>query len=65
MIITHRHLRAFKYCNNGARKFFKQHNLNWSNFVTQGLPDTEFIDTGDDMAIKLVEFAKRCEDGRG
>ncbi|QFS86632.1 MULTISPECIES: hypothetical protein [unclassified Marinobacter] len=58
MIVTHRDLRALKYCNNGSREFFRRHGLDWSEFVKVGLPEEEFLSTGDAMAIRLVEFAR-------
>ena len=65
MIITLSHLKSipiargrYGYCNTGARKFFKRHNLDWSEFRSSGLPEEAFLGTGDSMAIKLVEFAR-------
>lgn len=65
MIITHRHLRKFKYCNNGAREFFNRHGLDWTDFIKHGLDESAFIRTGDAMALKLVDFARELEYGRG
>ncbi|WP_394131897.1 hypothetical protein [Marinobacter nauticus] len=58
MIVTHRDLRALRYCNNGAREFFLRHNLDWSEFIKNGLPEEAFLATGDSMAVRLVEFAR-------
>lgn len=58
MIVTHRDLRALRYCNNGTREFFRRHNLDWSEFVKNGLPEEQFTATNDAMAIRLVEFAR-------
>lgn len=64
MIVRHSDLRALGYCNNGARDFFKKHNLDWTEFVKNGLPEEQFIETGDAMAIRLVEFTKERVNGR-
>lgn len=61
MIITHCHLRLMKYCNKGAREFFERHGMDWSLFVSEGLPEETFLTTGDEMAIRLVEFAHEYE----
>jgi hypothetical protein len=58
MIITHNDVRGMRYCNNGARKFFQRHNLDWSDFVKNGITEEQLINTGDAMAVRLVEFAK-------
>lgn len=64
MIITHRDLQAIRYCNNGAREFFQRHDLDWSQFVTEGLPEEVFLNTGDHMAIRLVELTRERRNGR-
>lgn len=58
MRVTHQDLRALRYCNNGTREFFRRHGLDWSEFVKSGLPEEAFLNTGDAMAIRLVEFAR-------
>lgn len=62
MIVTHQHLRALRYCNNGTRAFFERHGLDWSTFVKVGLPEEDFLKTGDAMASRLVEFAREQGD---
>jgi len=64
MIVTHEDLRAMTYCNNGARKFFERNNLDWSEFIVNGLHESQFINTGDAMAVQLVEFARERVDGK-
>jgi len=48
-----------RYCNRGTRDFFSRHNLDWSEFVRNGLPEEVILATGDAMAIAVVEFARR------
>ena len=64
MIVTHRDLQAMRYCNKGAREFFRRHGLDWTRFIAEGLPAEDFVKTGDHMAIQLVEFAKERQHGR-
>lgn len=59
MIITTKDLQPVKYCARGARRWFEQHGLDWSKFVFEGLPEEVFIATGDPMAIKAIEEARR------
>lgn len=63
MIVEHKDLRAFKYCNKGAREFFDRHGLDWSEFVRNGLDSEKFVQTGDHMALKLVEFTRSRRNG--
>lgn len=65
MIVTHQDLQRLRYCNKGTRAFFQRHGLDWSEFVKNGLPESEFLRTGDAMAIRLVEFARENRNGRG
>lgn len=57
MIVTMRHIRAAKMCSRGACAFFKRHNLDWSSFLKNGIPEEELIATGDAMALQVVEVA--------
>lgn len=57
MIVTVKHLRKAKYCIPGTKMFFDRHGLNWRKFCREGLPEEEFIETGDKMALNLVEIA--------
>lgn len=64
MIVTHRDLQALRYCNRGSREFFKRHDLDWSVFVIEGLPEEAFLATGDHMAIRLVEYTRERRNGK-
>lgn len=61
VIVTLRDMRACKICSPGAREFCKRHNINWTKFITEGIPEEVLIATGDAMAMKMVEAAR----GRG
>lgn len=60
MMVLHRHLREIGYCNRGSRAFFQRHGLDWRAFLRAGLPEESFIATGDAMALKLVEHARKA-----
>jgi hypothetical protein len=57
MIITMKHIRAAHFCSRGGRTWFKQHGLDWSRFLREGLDEAEFRKTGDALALKLIEVA--------
>ena len=58
VIVTVRDMRACKICSRGARKFCKRHNINWTNFITNGIPEEVLIATGNAMAMQMVEAAR-------
>lgn len=56
-LVTVKDARSIKYCKDGTRKFFEKHNLDWNKFVKVGISAKQVIETGDAMAIELVEAA--------
>lgn len=58
VIVTMRDIRACKMCSGGTRTFFTRHNMDWSRFLKEGLPEEDFIATGDAMALQVVEAAR-------
>lgn len=59
LIVTHADMRALDYCNRGAREWFARHRLDWSRFITEGLPATDLLATGDHLAQAVVEVASQ------
>ncbi|MBO8388090.1 hypothetical protein ID020_00005, partial [Pseudomonas aeruginosa] len=47
------------YCHGRAREFFKRHGLDWMAFLQDGIDADLLIATGDALALKLVEHARR------
>ncbi|MFK1176674.1 hypothetical protein ACIUZU_00345 [Pseudomonas aeruginosa] len=72
MIVTAQHLHTVPtwttrqgYCHGRAREFFKRHGLDWMAFLQDGIDSDLLIATGDALALKLVEHARReVADGR-
>lgn len=58
VIVTMKDIRACKMCSGGTRDFFRRHNMDWSKFLAEGLPEEQFIATGDAMAMQVVEQAR-------
>ena len=68
MIVTLEHLRSIPgygpkpgFCAGKSREFFARHGLDWSVFRREGLDAQLFLDTGDALAIALVDWARQCE----
>lgn len=58
VIVTMKDIRACRMCSGGTRDFFKRHGMDWNLFLKEGLPEEEFIRTGDAMAMQVVEAAR-------
>jgi len=60
-----RHVRAARYCARGMRQWFEFHGLDVADFLKNGIPVEKFEATGDAMALRVAEIArKEAEDGR-
>lgn len=57
MIIKIEHVRKARMCMAGTRKFFKRHGLDFHDFIKNGIESSVLIQTGDAMAIRVVEVA--------
>jgi len=58
VIIYMSDIRAARMCSRGTRDFFKRHGMDWNKFLKEGLPVEQFINTGDPMAMQVVEVAR-------
>lgn len=58
VVVKMAHVRRALMCSRGARAFFKRHNLDWDAFLKDGLPARKLADTGDAMALQVVEVAR-------
>lgn len=58
VIVKMKHIRQAKVCSSGARGFFERHGLDWNKFLTEGLPEEVFVETGDANALRVVEAAR-------
>lgn len=46
------------YCSRGIRSFFEKYNLDYSDFVKNGIDAEKLIATNDSMALAAVEVAR-------
>lgn len=66
MIVTIQHLHSVPtwttrqgYCHGQARAFFEARGWDWLAFVREGIDAQRLLDTGDALAIRLVEHARQ------
>ena len=52
------HVRQAKMCSSGAREFCLRHNLDWSDFLENGIDEKTLVETGDEMAMQVIRIAK-------
>jgi hypothetical protein len=57
--VTIDHVRAAGLCVPGTRTWFARQGLNFRAFLTQGLPASVLLATGDAMARRVVEVARQ------
>lgn len=52
------HIREAKMCAKGTRQFFVDRGWDFQNFLKNGIDAEKLIETGDAMALQVVEVAK-------
>lgn len=57
MRIYIRNLRQSKICLAGARSWWKKNNLDWKDFLENGIDEKELLATGDAHARRVVDEA--------
>lgn len=57
--VTIAHVRAAGLCVHGTRTWFARQGLNFRDFLARGLPASVLLATGDAMAQRVVEVARR------
>jgi hypothetical protein len=66
MLITMEHIRAAGGCAWGLRTFFTRYNLDLETFIATGGIDSDLIlETGDALAIRVVELAQAAANNEG
>lgn len=63
--MRHMRDRRIDYCVPGLRVFFARNGLSFGRFAREGIPAEELEATGDAMAIKVAEFARREAEVQG
>lgn len=57
--VTIAHVRAAGLCVHGTRTWFARQGLDFRDFLARGLPASVLLATGDAMAQRVVEVARR------
>lgn len=63
--VTVADVRAVNFCARGARQWFTRHGLDYSKFVTEGLPISQIEATGDAMGKIVAAHARAAATGDG
>lgn len=59
MILYMSHVRAAKLCSRGLRAWFKANNLDWDDFLLNGI-DSEIVAALDDgISARVIEIARK------
>lgn len=58
MKIYMQHIRQAKMCAKGTRDFFAANNLDWQDFLKNGIDAEKLTATNDAMALQVIEVAK-------
>lgn len=61
---TMKHIRQATICAGGARAWFSLHGINWTDFLTHGVPVDVLRDTGDALALPVIAFAEADHRGK-
>lgn len=59
LVVHVRHMRQANLCMKGTRAWFAARNWSWPSFVAEGRPADDFIATGDPLAMRPVQAARR------
>ena len=58
MTVHPRHVRALKLCMPGVKVWFEEHELDWREFMRNGIDADILTATGDAFALMVVEAAQ-------
>ena len=59
VMVYMRHIRAAHQCSRGGRNWFKSHGLNWSKFLSDGIPSSVLGQWNDPLADATIAEAQR------
>jgi hypothetical protein len=59
VLVTIAHVRAAGLCVHGTRTWFARHGLDFRAFLREGVQANVLLATGDAMALRVVEVARR------
>ena len=59
IIVTMEHVRGAKQCSRGAREWFKMHNLNYDDFLVNGMPVEKLESIPDAIGHHVAAYARK------
>lgn len=59
MLIKMHHAKSLNYCSKGIRLWCKSNGVNYMEFIKKGIDEETLLKSGDSMAKKVVEYAKK------
>lgn len=59
-----RHIRGALLCSRGAREWFKEHNLSWTEFLEHGTSFDDIANTNDHFGQQVLEVVLREHEGK-
>jgi hypothetical protein len=59
VMVHMRHVRAAKLCARGSRAWVAHNGFDWNEFLTNGLPASALLATGDPIVARAVAEAKK------
>ena len=62
-VVTLKDVRALNHCSAGARQWFKTNNLDWMDFLKNGVPASKLLATNDVLGRKIVEATRKNKAG--
>lgn len=63
IIVTMKHARSLDLCSDGIRGWFKRYDLDFSKFLSEGLPIEEVERIGDSIGLRVAAEARKEADG--
>lgn len=60
--ITITDIRAAGHCARGAKAWFERHDLDFKDFLKNGIEEEELLKSGDALAVRVVDM-KRARNG--
>lgn len=58
IMVTMRDIRAARMCSSGARRWFAENGIDWTEFLKRGVPVERLEATGDALGLKVAEVAR-------
>ncbi len=60
VLVLFEHIHAAGFCSRGGRPWFARHGLDWGRMVIDGIPASVLDATGDALAHKVTEIARKA-----